>query len=122
MFFIKVGSGQQAAMATMARTASEHRIFALLRTHYANSSVWPGDEQALKVVQAGIYKANEYDMPAERDAFKLAALMLVFGDDFDLHEAWARDIVAARLGNAPIAELFYREGISQIRAREQSNP
>ena len=46
---------------------------------------------------AAVDKADHYDMPAERDAFKIAALMLVFGDDFDWREPWALKIVAERL-------------------------
>jgi len=115
---VRVGARQQAALAAAARDGSERRILALLRAHFGPSEVWPGDERALEVVRAAIVKAEDYDMPAERDAFKLAALMLIFGDDFDGREPWALEIVAARLGNASIGEALYRAGIARIRARE----
>jgi hypothetical protein len=119
---LKVGARQYEALAGSARARSEGRIFALLAEHYGPTRVWPGDERARVVVRDAIDKADHYDMPAERDAFKLAALMLVFGDDFDFREPWAREIVAERLGNAPIAELLYREGIARVRAREPFEP
>lgn len=117
---LKVHARQVDALTVAARGGSERRIFALLAEHYGPSEVWPGDERARLVVRAAIEKSEHYDMPAERDAFKIAALMLVFGDDFDWREPWAREIVAERLGNAPIAEFLYREGIARIRAREAS--
>jgi hypothetical protein len=115
---LKITARQVDALTQAAREHAERRIFALLAEHYGPSEVWPGDEKARLVVGAAIDKADHYDMPAERDAFKIAALMLVFGDDFDWREPWALQIVAERLGNAPIAEFLYREGIARIRARE----
>jgi hypothetical protein len=115
---LRMKAHQVDALTAAARERAERRIFALLAEHYGPSEVWPGDEQARRVVGAAIDKADHYDMPAERDAFKLAALMLVFGDDFDWRESWAREIVAERLGNAPIAEFLHREGVARIRARE----
>ncbi|MCY1013814.1 hypothetical protein OV079_51485 [Nannocystis pusilla] len=46
--------------------------------------------------------------------------MLSFSDDFDTREAWAREIVAAREGNAPIAELWYQAGIAEVRRYEDA--
>lgn len=115
---LQMKARQVDALTLAARERAERRIFALLAEHYGPSEVWPGDEKARLVVSAAVDKADHYDMPAERDAFKIAALMLVFGDDFDWREPWALKIVAERLGNAPIAEFLYREGIARIRARE----
>ncbi|MFY0534302.1 hypothetical protein [Nannocystis pusilla] len=46
--------------------------------------------------------------------------MLSFSDDFDTREAWAREIVAAREGNAPIAEPLYQAGIAEVRRYEDA--
>lgn len=119
---LRVAARQRESLAASARDGSERRIFGLLREHYGPSRVWPGDERAHAVVRAAIVKTAEYDMPAERDAFKFAALMLIFGDEFDWRETWARDIIGARLGNAPVAQFLYQEGISQMRAREAAEP
>lgn len=119
---LKLGPQQRSDLDDVAREESEQRILALLRRHYAPTAVWPDEERALVVVRAAIAKAAGYEMPAERDAFKLASLMLVFGDDFDARETWAQEILAAREGNAPIAELLHCEGVAQIRRREDGAP
>ena len=117
---LKLDPNQRGEIAAAARDASERRIFALLREHYGPTRVWPGDAQGLEVVRAATVKAAGYEMTAERDIFKIAALMLSFSDDFDTREAWAREIVAAREGNAPIAELWYQAGIAEVRRYEDA--
>jgi hypothetical protein len=119
---LKIGLDQRRDITAAAREQSEQRIFALLRQHYGATAVWRGDDGSLAVVRAAIDKAAGHHMTAERDVFKLAALMLIFGDEFDTREPWAAEIVAAREGNAPIAELLYQEGIVQIRRLEQAGP
>lgn len=119
---LKFSAEQHREIVADAREESVQRIFALLREHYGATSVWRGDEAGVAVVRAAIVKAEGHAMTAERDVFKLAALMLVFGDAFDTQEPWAREIVAAREGDAPIAELLYREGIAQVRRREAAAP
>ncbi|PCC68717.1 hypothetical protein SAMN02745121_07413 [Nannocystis exedens] len=117
---LKFESDQRREITAAARDESERRIFALLRQHYGPTHVWPGDAQALEVVRAATFKAAGYEMNAERDVFKIAALMLSFSDDFDAREPWAREIVAAREGNAPIADLLYQAGIAEVRRHEDA--
>ena len=117
---MKLDAHQRGEITAAARDASERRIFALLRQHYGPTQVWPGDPQALEVVRAATVKAADYAMNAERDVFKIAALMLSFSDDFDTREPWAREIVAAREGEAPIAELWYQAGIAEVRRYEDA--
>lgn len=119
---LKIGLDQRRDIAAAAREESEQRIFALLRQHYGPTQAWPGDEKAMEVVRAATVKAAGYEMNAERDVFKIAALMLVFGDGFDTREPWACEIVATREGNAPIAELLYQAGIAEVRRREDAAP
>lgn len=111
---------QRRETAAAARAASERRIFELLRQHYAGTAVWRGDPGGVAVVRAAITKSAALAMTAERDAFKIAALMLVFGDEFETREPWAVQIVAAREGDAPIAELLHRAGVAEIRGREDA--
>ncbi|WAS91381.1 hypothetical protein [Nannocystis punicea] len=117
---LKLDPDQRREITAATRNESERRIFALLRQHYGPTQVWPGDAEALEVVRAATVKAAGYEMSAERDVFKIAALMLSFSDDFDTREAWAREIVAARDGNAPIADLLYQAGIAEVRRYEDA--
>lgn len=119
---LRFSRDQGREIAAAAREDSVRRIFALLREHYGPTEVWRGDEAGVEVVRAALVKAEGHAMTAERDVFKLAALMLVFGDDFDTREPWAREIVEAREGAAPIADLLHQEGVAQVRRREGAAP
>ena len=113
-----IRSAQMAALNAVARLDSEEHIFELLRQHFRATPAWTSDEAAAALVRAAVAKTTGYGMPAARDAFKVAVLMLVFGPSFDREEPWARRILEARSGEAPVAEILYREGIERVRERE----
>ena len=116
MFVIR--RAQLAAFESSARTDIEERILRLLREHFSEAPALTSDQGALALVRAAVNKAASYGMRAERDAFKFAVLMLAFGPDFDTTVAWACRILHERSGDAPVADLLYREAIARTRERE----
>lgn len=117
---MRIRSIQMAAFDAAARLDSEAQIFQLLHQHFSATPAWTSDQSAAALVRAAIDKATGYGMPAARDAFKMAVLMLVFGASFDREEPWARQILEARSGEAPVAEVLYREGIERVREHEEA--
>ena len=55
-----------------------------------------------------------------REVFKVSALMLIFGPDFATRQTWARDLLAARPPDAPVADDLYDAGVAHVRAGESS--
>lgn len=52
-----------------------------------------GEGRVREVIRLGIERAAVFDIVAERDVCKFIDLMLVFGTDFDVARAWAREIL-----------------------------
>lgn len=117
---LKIGQDPLNALTAASRSAEEARIVALLREHFLGTNVWTSEPEVTTLVRLAESRADALALRSAREVFKISALMLIFGPDFATRQTWARDLLAARPPDAPVADDLYDAGVAHVRAGESS--